>query len=306
MRSTQTLGWLSLCAAGLWMGFASGTWAQETQAITRGEPDVTTQPMPVMLPQIVAHRGASADAPENTLAAFRLGWEQAADAIEGDFFLTSDETVVALHDSSTKRTAGVDWDVRKKTVAELKTLDVGRWKHRKFELERIPTLAEVLQIIPPGKQLFLEIKDSPRIVPFVKQALAADPKFASSAKDQVKIIAFDADVIAACKREIPDIKAFWLTSFKPDESTGEIRPTVDEILTTLHRIGADGLDCKAADHIDQTFVDRIRAAGYQFHVWTVDDPKVAKRFADLGVDSITTNVPQAIRQQLLPHSAKSQ
>jgi len=250
------------------------------------------------LPMIVAHRGASADAPENTLAAFRLGWKQNADAIEGDFFLTSDKQIVAIHDSDTQRTAGVAGDVRKKSSAELRTLDVGQWKHRDFAGERIPTLAEVVETIPIGKTFFLEVKDSARLVPVLKQQLTSDPAFEKLAREQLVIIAFDAEVIATSKRELPEVKAFWLTGFKADEQTGEVRPSVEEILSTLKTIDADGLDCQAAEHIDQHFVNRIRAAGYQFHVWTIDDPAVAQRFAALGVDSITTNKPQSIRHQL--------
>jgi glycerophosphoryl diester phosphodiesterase len=270
----------------------------------RPESSVVDQDPAMKRPIIVAHRGASADAPENTLAAFRLGWEQEADAIEGDFFLTSDEQIVAMHDSSTERTTGTTWDVRQKNLAELRTLDVGRWKHANFSGERIPTLSEVVQTIPPGKKLFLEIKDSARLVPVLKRLRSTDSTLAALHNEHLVIIAFDAEVIAAVKRELPDVAAFWLTGFKPDEQTGEIRPSLAEILSTLQRTGADGLDCKAADHIDQHFVDQIRANGYQFHVWTVDDPVIANRFADFGVDSITTNVPAKIRQQLVLHFAR--
>jgi glycerophosphoryl diester phosphodiesterase len=252
------------------------------------------------LPLIVAHRGASADAPENTLAAFRLGWEQGADAIEGDFFMTADQQIVALHDKSTRRTASVEWDVRTKSLVDLQTLDVGLWKAQAFAGEKIPTLAQVVATIPPGKRLFLEIKDSSRVVPVLKEQFRRDPALAQLDPNQIIIIAFDADVIAACKRELPEIAAFWLTSFKADPNTGLIRPTVEEILETLRRTSADGLDCQAVAHIDRAFVDQIRAAGYQFHVWTVDDREVASRFHELGVDSITTNVPALIRQHLDP------
>ncbi|MDP1560472.1 MAG: glycerophosphodiester phosphodiesterase family protein [Pirellulaceae bacterium] len=276
--------------------------AQDIDATVRSQPaEVSREPttkQPMKQPMIVAHRGASADAPENTLPAFQLGWDQNADAIEGDFFLTLDKQIVALHDSSTERTSGTAWDVRKKTAAELRTLEVGRWKHHDFVNVRIPTLAEVVQTIPVGKKLFLEVKDSPRFVPVLKQQLTSEPALASLSLEQLVIIAFDAEVIAASKRELPEVKAFWLTGFKADAQTGKISPSLAEILSTLQTINADGLDCQAADHIDHSYVDQIRAAGYQFHVWTIDDPAIAKRFAEFGVDSITTNVPQIIRHQL--------
>lgn len=86
-------------------------------------------------PVIVAHRGASHDAPENTLPAFELAWEQGADAIEGDFHLTRDGHIICLHDKDTKRTAGVKLVVKNSPLAELRKLDVGEWKDPRFKTE---------------------------------------------------------------------------------------------------------------------------------------------------------------------------
>ena len=94
------------------------------------------------MPAIVAHRGASYDAPENTLSSVRLGWEQGADCVEIDVYLTKDDQIVAMHDKTTKRTAGKDWTVSERTLAELRTLEVGSWKDEKFRGEPVPTLAE--------------------------------------------------------------------------------------------------------------------------------------------------------------------
>jgi len=245
---------------------------------------------------IVAHRGSSAQAPENTLAAFRLAWEHQADAIEGDFYLSKDGQIVSLHDKTTGRTAGVDWDVRTQTLQQLRTLDVGKWKSEKFTGERIPTLEEVCQVIPSNKKLVLEIKDSARIVPVLKTKIESDPRLKALSVSRLMIISFDQQVVAQCKKQLPQVDAMWLTSFKKDSVTGSISPSIQEILETLKRVNADGLDCQAAEHIDADFVKQLRDAKYQFHVWTVDDPSVAQRFSELGVDSITTNVPAQIRQ----------
>lgn len=246
---------------------------------------------------IVAHRGASADAPENTLAAFRLAWEQGADAVEGDFYLTKDQQIVALHDKTTERTAGVNWDVRKQSLARLQTLDVGKWRGARFAGERIPTLAQVCGVMSAEGRLVLEIKDSPRIVPFIVEA-ANSGSLKPLLPDRLIIIAFDANVIAACRQSLPDVKAFWLTGFKEHVSTGKTEPSIDSIIETLHRIDATGLDCKASDHIDESFARRLREEGFEFHVYTIDDPRTAQRFQQLGVDSITTNRPAAIRRSL--------
>jgi glycerophosphoryl diester phosphodiesterase len=115
-------------------------------------------------PLIVAHRGASHDAPENTLAAFKLAWEQGADAVEGDFMLTADGEIVCFHDKTTKRLTDQDLEVSKTTLAELQNLDLGSWKDQAFEETKIPVLSEVLATLPEGKQIFVEIKCGPEII----------------------------------------------------------------------------------------------------------------------------------------------
>ena len=115
-------------------------------------------------PLIVAHRGSSQQAPENTLPAFRLAWEQGADAIEGDFLITKDGKVVCIHDISTKRLTDKNLVVSKSNFEELRCVDVGAWKHEKFKGTKIPTISEVFATIPKGKKIFLEVKCGPEIV----------------------------------------------------------------------------------------------------------------------------------------------
>jgi glycerophosphoryl diester phosphodiesterase len=242
----------------------------------------------------VAHRGASHDAPDNTLAAFRLAWQKNADAIEGDFHLTKDKKIVCLHDRNTKRIAGVALSVADSTLAELRTLDVGSRKGPQFSKERIPTLGEVLATVPAGKKVLIEVKCGPEIVPYLKKELA-DAKFPT---DQTVVIAFNSQVISAVKKEIPQVKALWLTGYKKHKITQKWSPTLAEILTTLKSINADGLDSHAHPLVDADFVKAFRKAGYEFHVWTVNTPDNARRMMDLGVDSITTNRPEFLRQEL--------
>lgn len=252
--------------------------------------------------QIVAHRGASEDAPENTMAAFDLAWEQESDAVEGDFYLTADGAIVAVHDKDTKRTGDRTLDVRKSSLAELKTVDAGSWKDQRFAGEQIPIIEEVVASIPDDKVFVLEIKDSPRLVPVLAKKIAENPDFKKLLPNRLMIIAFDANVVRACRQQIPEARAVWLTSFKVDLAVGKVTPTIDSILDTLQQIDAHGLDCKASDHINAAFVRRLREARpdrpYEFHVWTVDDAAVAKRFQKLGVDSITTNRPARLRSSL--------
>src|SRR4051794_3938882 len=99
--------------------------------------------------EVIAHRGASHDAPENTLAAIKLAWQQEADAAEFDLHLSRDGKLVVIHDADTRRVAGVDKRVAEQTLAELRRLDVGAWKGPRFAGERIATLEEVLATVPP-------------------------------------------------------------------------------------------------------------------------------------------------------------
>ncbi len=246
-------------------------------------------------PLLIAHRGAAHDAPENTLAAFRLAWEKGADGIESDFYLSKDGRIVCIHDKDTKRTAGKKLNVAASTFAELRKLDVGSWKSPKYAGEKIPTLAEVLATVPNGKLIYVEIKCGPEIVPHLK------PVFSASGldKEQIRVIAFNKEVIAAVQRQLPAIKAYWLTSYKQDPVTRGWKPSGKTVRETLKAVKADGLGTKAeTEVVDADFVRELRAGGWEFHVWTIDDLPLARRFLELGVDSITTNRPAFLRKNL--------
>ncbi len=247
-------------------------------------------------PLIVAHRGASHDRPENTVAAFEEAWEQGSDAIEGDFFLTRDGKIVCFHDRTTKRIAGVDRRVEDQTLEELQALDVGAWKGEPYAGMRMPVLADVLALVPEGKQVFLDIKSGPQIV----QPMRAVIDQSDLTPDQIVVIAFNAEVVAETRRRIPEVQTYWLLSHRQDEQTGEWTPSLDDVLATLRRIDAHGLSMRAnAEVATEAFVAALSEADFEFHTWTVNDPPTAIRFAELGVDSITTDRPAFIRNALI-------
>src|SRR4051794_28328490 len=135
--------------------------------------------------EIIAHRGYSQKAPENTVSSFKLAWENKADACELDLYLTKDGKVVIIHDKDTKRTTGVQKDVATSTLDELRTLDAGSWKGAQFAGEKLPTLEEAIATMPLGKKrFFLEIKCGPEVVPAMTKIL--EPMRARA--DQVVII----------------------------------------------------------------------------------------------------------------------
>ena len=245
-------------------------------------------------PLIVAHRGASHDAPENTLAAFRLAWQQGADAIEGDYHLTRDGHIVCLHDPDTKRTAGVSLKVAQSTLQELRRLEVGSWKGPQWKGEHIPLLQEVLAIVPPGKKVFLELKAGPEMLPALREAIT----HSGLAHTQVVLISFHPQVIAKARNALPELQALVLMDHKKGERPGEWTPSLPEILQKLDEMDANGLDVAAHERVNRTFVEAIRRTGRSLHVWTIDKPAVASRYWKLKVASITTNRPQWLREQI--------
>lgn len=190
---------------------------------------------------IVAHRGASADAPENTLPAFELAWERGADLIEGDFFLTSDNVIVCFHDKTTERLGGGNLKVSSTPYKQLQNLDVGAWKDPKWKGTKIPTLAEVLATLPAEKgRMFIEIKDGVRIV----KPLAEQLNKIGIPKSRLAIICFDQAVIAACKKAMPKVDAIWVVSQKSYKKMG-----IASVIKTAKRLGADGVDVQASTAI---------------------------------------------------------
>lgn len=263
-------------------------------------------------PLIVAHRGAAHDAPENTRAAFDLAWEQNADAIECDVYLTADEQIICIHDDTTGRTTGGEKGtglvVAESTVEALQALDAGAWKGPAFAGEKTPLLRDVLADLPDGKRIFIEVKVGPEIVPALT-ALLRDAAADGLDGNLVTVMGFDAAMVKAAKASlekqfpgagaIPGVTVNWLTNFKPHKLTGLPTLTPGEVIEQLAAADADGLGCKALEYyVDPSFAQRLRDHGYGLHVWTVDDPQLGQYFIDLGVDSITTNRPGWLRQQL--------
>ena len=242
--------------------------------------------------EIIAHRGASYDAPENTVSSITLAWRQQASASEFDVFLSKDGKIVVLHDKDTKRVAGVDKKVVEQTFDELRRLDVGMWKGKHFAGERIPILEEMLVTVPRGKRVFIEVKCGPEIMPELDRVLRG----ATLKPEQTAVISFHADVVAAAKKARPDLKAYWIVSLKP--AKGKKLPTAEELIAKATTIGADGLDLSASDVLDETFARKIKKAGLKFYVWTVNDLALARRMAEIGVDGITTDRPGWLREQL--------
>jgi glycerophosphoryl diester phosphodiesterase len=241
---------------------------------------------------IIAHRGASFDAPENTIAALRLGFEQGADAAECDVHLSQDGRIVVIHDADTARVAGSKLAVVTQTAAALQALDAsqwGKWKGSAFA-GQIPLLADALRVVPAGKRLFIELKVGAEILP----ELAAVIRASRLVPAQLPLITFDLETARAAKRLLPAHEVCWIIDH-PKVGSG---PAIDELISSAKAAGLDGLDLNHRFPIDAVFVQQVHAAGLKLYVWTVDDPVVARAQAAAGVDGLTTNRPGWLRRQL--------
>ncbi len=237
-------------------------------------------------PYLIAHRGASTQAPENTKESFLLAWEFGADGIEGDFRLTSDGAIVCFHDKETLRIANATIAIAQATLKQLKELDIGSWYHEKYAGSRVLTLSEVFAIVPDDKQIYVEIKTGIEILP----ALLKTINQSSLDKSQIKIISFQQEVIEAFKRKRTDIEAFWIVDFNaPQQVLSE-----DQVIEILNTIHADGLSANYLN-LPEKFVRRITGQGFTFNAWAVDIYAEAVKLKEWGVTSISTNALNSLK-----------
>jgi glycerophosphoryl diester phosphodiesterase len=245
--------------------------------------------------EVVAHRGESQLAPENTLAAVELAWQRGADAVEIDIHLTADGHPIVCHDEDTKRTTGRRLVIRQSTLAELRALDAGVWKGAQWKGQKLPTLKEVVDTMPEHHRLFVEVKSGAETVPVLKNVVEASGK----RPEQVVVISFHPEVIAEARRLMPRHRAFLLVGLHKDKKTGPPPPTVEEVIADARKVKADGVDLSADPVLDRHFVERLHKAGLEVYAWTVDSPDEARRLIDIGVLGITTNRAGWLKQQLV-------
>ena len=250
-------------------------------------------PLPAFGTEIIAHRGASYSAPENTLPAVLLGWESGADAVEIDIHKTLDGRIVAIHDKDTKRVAGKEGLVAQLPWAQLQLLDAGAWKGPQWKDTRIPTLDQVLDTVPPGRTLVIEIKCPIGVLPELERVLDSSGK-----RDQATLIAFDFETIADAKRRMPELQSFWLYGFSSREAARYKIAGPENLLEKIGEAGLDGLDVKHEGPWVEGLSRSLAALGKALYVYTVNDPVRARWLRDIGVTGITTDRPAFLREAL--------
>lgn len=235
-------------------------------------------------PTLIAHRGASTVAPENTIPAVEAAWDLGADAVEVDVRISGDDRLVVIHDRNTARTTGAHLKVAKSSYEKLKTLDAGSWFDPSFSSARIPLLDEVLDHVPPDKQLLIEFKSGRGSISLLKEVLKQReviPPFA--------IISFDRQVVAEAKKELPEIPSYWILS-----NASPIAPNIRK----AKEVELNGLNVKHGNFSSGKRVDKVREEGLHLLSWTVNDPERARELKEMGVQGIITDEVKAVKVAL--------
>lgn len=231
--------------------------------------------------QLIAHRGASGHAPENTLAAFRLALEMGAKAIELDVHKTKDGELAVIHDFDLKRVARRRGRLRDLTLREAAAVDIGSWFDRRFASERVPRLEEVLDLVEGKAQLHIELKKGSSLYPGIEER-TVDLLRRRDAWTWTVISSFDHKAL------------FKVRSLDERARLGYLRGA----LTTLRRSLSDLAKLKGESlHMSrrQASPKAVRAAherGLKVLIYTVNTSKDAARLAHMGVDGIFSNFPE--------------
>lgn len=275
---------------------------------------------------IVAHRGASAYAPENTMAAFTMAMEMGAKWLELDVRLTSDEAVLVIHDASLDRLAGDGRRVRDLTLDEIAQLDAGSWKGPEFAGERFITFPEVLELAQSRANLLIEIKNDDddadllldmlqltneyprldeqtyaRLKELIEESgtrnLALTRKTVAHIRDagmtgNAVVQSFSPVICAITRMEAPEMRVEFLGAYRADTPEHWIA-----YLKFGEFVGVDGYNVKY-DSFSKAQLEKLRSLGRSVSVWTVDEPETMRQMAEWGVDRIITNKPDVCMQAL--------
>jgi len=274
---------------------------------------------------IIAHRGASGHAPENTLAAFRLATESGADYFELDCRLTKDNAVVILHDADLERIAGRKVDAAALTLAEVQAFDAGSWYSRNFASERVPTLLQSLDVATPDCGVYVEIKaeagdgaasaalvsaavgrdamsaelresllalaaQQPTRSPQLTRACIADIR-ARGMEKRVVIQSFSPLICFIARCEAPDIRTELLLSDSKEDPAH-----FDRLVDFALLIGVEGINVSKGSLTPERLA-RIQGAGKTVAVYTLNEADEMASFINMGVDAVITDFPKECHER---------
>ncbi len=239
--------------------------------------------------KIIAHRGASIDAPENTLAAIKLGIEQGSDGVEFDVYRTSDGQLALMHDRDVLRTTnfkevftdGRSAKVTELSLAQLRRLDAGSWHSAAYAGEKVPTFEETLELLRGRSTPVIEIKPENigQDVAMIVQKLGIEK--------EVFVQSFSPRAIREFHEVLPGVTTGYLTGNKiSDDSIARAR----EHRRIAAEAGASVVVCNYR-LADRAYIDELHSSGFIVWVYTVDDEGTMRSLMERGIDGIITNVP---------------
>lgn len=245
-------------------------------------------------PRVIAHRGLSARAPENTLTAVRLAIAAGADMVEVDVTITADGHVICLHDATLDRTTDGRGPATGSTLAAIRRLDAGSWFAPRFAGEPVPTLDEVLELAEGRTLVNIEIKSEAvghGIVEGVAEAIRQ-----RRALDRVVVSSFSPEALRRMKLGHPEIATVSLLD-------RELHAGRDP-LEIVQEVGSRGLNLSRKD-VTPELVERCHRHGLPVGVYTVNSEREMRRLIRMGVDSIFTDRPDRLREVLRAHARPS-
>ena len=246
---------------------------------------------------LIAHRGESKDAPENTLPAFKMAVDRGF-GFECDIYLSADKKLFTFHDNNLKRTTGgkhtekcinANW---KDVVSKVNVGGWGKWEGSKYDPTSPALLEDVLKLARDGRYIYVEVKgNDPSWVSYIKEAFA---KQSNATPKNTLFISFGDDVCAELKRQMPEYRVYWLTggSSKGNKAQGKNARiyTAEDIIAILKKLGVDGVDMRFdPETVTADFIKKVHDAGFMFHVWTIDELEKAKLAFSRGAETVTTN-----------------
>ena len=228
---------------------------------------------------ITAHRGASTEAPENTLAAFKRAMDDMADYIELDVQLTADDEVVVMHDASAARTTGVDRKISEMTLEEVKQLDAGSSYSAEYAGEQVPTLEEVFQLTDGKIRINIELKTTASSVKLAEKVIELIHQY--NMEDKCVITSFDYYALKYAKHYDTKIQTGYILSV----AYGDYFNMPDIDFFSMN-----------ASFLSKRTVDAIHQSGKQVFAWTVNNEVSIKNLTNKGVDNIITDNPVLARE----------
>jgi glycerophosphoryl diester phosphodiesterase len=245
--------------------------------------------MSVPLPLVIAHRGASTAAPENTIAAFERAITDGADAIELEVHLSRDDHPVIIHDDTLERTTNGSGPVRGHTMRELKRLDAGAWRGPAFAGQRLQTLQEVLERFRGRTRFWIELKGGSDLYPDIEERIVGLLEV-YDVIDGALVQSFDHAALARLRDFSRELRLGVLLARAPLDVARDVPPAANAVCPSVEILGAPEREV-------------IRRSGRQCHVWTVNEPALMDRLVDWSVDGIITDQPELLRARLRARSA---